>query len=75
MVFEQIKAMLAEHLGCEEDRITESTVILEDLEADSLDLVEFMMSLEEEYSIEVGDDDLERLVTVGDVVKYIEERI
>ena len=50
-------------------------MILEDLEADSLDLVEFMMSLEEEYSIEVGDDDLERLVTVGDVVKYIEERI
>lgn len=75
MVFEQIKAMLAEHLGCDEDRITENTVILEDLEADSLDLVEFMMSLEEEYSIEVEDEDLERIKTVGDVVKYIEERI
>jgi acyl carrier protein len=67
--------MLAEHLGCDEDRITENTVILEDLEADSLDLVEFMMSLEEEYSIEVEDEDLERIKTVGDVVKYIEERI
>lgn len=75
MVFEQIKALLAEHLGCDEDRITENTVILEDLEADSLDLVEFMMSLEEEYSIEVEDEDLERIKTVGDVVKYIEERI
>jgi acyl carrier protein len=75
LVFEQIKALLAEHLGCDEDRITENTVILEDLEADSLDLVEFMMSLEEEYSIEVEDEDLERIKTVGDVVKYIEERI
>lgn len=67
--------MLAEHLGCEEDRITEDTVILEDLEADSLDLVEFMMSVEEEYSIEVEDTDLERIKTVGDVVRYIEERV
>jgi acyl carrier protein len=75
LVFEQIKALLAEHLGCDEDRITENTVILEDLEADSLDLVEFMMSLEEEYSIEVEDEDLERIKTVGDVVKYIEDRI
>ena len=75
MVFEKVKAMLAENLGCEEDRITEDTVILEDLEADSLDLVEFMMSVEEEYSIEVEDEDLERIKTVGDVVRYIEERI
>ena len=75
MVFEKVKTMLAENLGCEADRITEDTVILEDLEADSLDLVEFMMSVEEEYSIEVNDEDLERIRTVGDVVRYIEERI
>lgn len=75
VIFNKIRAMLAENLGCEEDRITLDTVILEDLEADSLDLVEFMMSVEEEYSIEVEDEDLERIKTVGDVVRYIEERV
>lgn len=67
--------MLVDDLGCDEARISESTVILEDLDVDSLDLVEFAMSLEAEYSIDISDEDLEGFVTVGDVVKYIEARI
>lgn len=74
MVFEKIRALLAEQLGYDEEMITLSTSF-EDLGADSLDLVELMMTLEEEYSISADEEDLTGIKTVGDVVKIIEDNI
>lgn len=73
MILEKVIAMLADQLGFDEDSISENTNIAEDLGADSLDLVELMMSAEEEFGITVVDDDLAKLKTVADIVKYIEE--
>ena len=70
-MLEKIKALVAENLGVEESKITENSS-LEDLGADSLDLFEMVMGLEEEFEIEIPTEDLEQIVTVGDVVKYIE---
>ena len=74
MVFEKIRALLSEQLGFDEEMITESTSF-EDLGADSLDLVELMMSLEEEFSISADEEELTDIKTVGDVAKYIEKAI
>ncbi len=74
MVFEKIRALLAEQFGYDEEMITLETSF-EDLGADSLDLVELMMSLEEEYSISAAEEDLTGIKTVGDVVKIMEENI
>ena len=74
MVFEKIRSLLSEQLGFDEDQITEATSF-EDLGADSLDVVELMMSLEEEFSISADEEDLTEIKTVGDVVKLIEENI
>ena len=70
MVFEKIRSLLSEQLGFDEEMITESTSF-EDLGADSLDLVELMMSLEEEFSISADEEELTDIKTVGDVVKLI----
>ena len=70
-MFEQIKKMVAENLGVEESQITESASFKDDLGADSLDLFELTMALEDEYGIEIPSEDLEKIVTVGDVVEYI----
>ncbi len=75
-VFEQIRTIIAEQLGVDEDEIKEETSFVEDLNADSLDLVELIMSLEEEFSkggktIEISDEDAEKIATVGDAVSYI----
>ena len=70
-MFEQIKKMVAENLGVEESQITESASIKDDLGADSLDLFELTMALEDEYGIEIPSEDLEKIVTVGDVVEYL----
>ena len=70
-MFEQIKKMVAENLGVEESQITESASFKDDLGADSLDLFELTMALEDEYGIEIPYEDLERIVTVGDVVEYV----
>lgn len=75
MVFEKVIAMLADQLGFDEDAINENTDVAEELGADSLDLVELMMSAEEEFGISVVDDDLAKLKTVSDIVKYIEENM
>ena len=70
-MFEQIKKMVAENLGVEESQITEKSSFKDDLGADSLDLFELTMALEDEYGIEIPSEDLEKIVTVGDVVEYV----
>lgn len=75
MILEKVIAMLADQLGFDEDAINENTDIAEELGADSLDLVELMMSAEEEFGIAVVDDDLAKLRTVADIVKYIENNM
>ena len=68
----QIKKMVADNLGVEESKITENASFKDDLGADSLDLFELTMALEDEYGIEIPSEDLEQIQTVGDVVKYLE---
>ena len=72
MVLEKVKAILAEQFDVEEDKITVDTDLQEDLGADSLDVVDLLMSIEDEFEIEVPDDQVENIRTVGDVVNYIE---
>ena len=71
-MFEKIKELIVESLGIEEDQVTMEASFKEDLKVDSLDLFEMVMGLEEEFEIEIPTEDLEQIVTVGDVVKYIE---
>ncbi len=73
MVFERIRQILMDQLDLEEDKITMESDIVDDLEADSLDVVDLVMTIEDEYGIEVPDDQIEKFRTVGDVVRYIEE--
>ena len=75
MVFEKVKEMLCEQLDVEEDKVTPEASIVDDLGADSLDVVDLIMSLEEEFDVEVPDEDVEGMKTVGDIVKYIEGKI
>ena len=75
MVLEKIKAILSEQFDVEEDQITGDTNILEDLEADSLDIVDLIMSIEDEFEVEIPDEDVEELRTVDDAVKYIEQKL
>ena len=70
-MLEQIKKMVADNLGVEESKITENASFKDDLGADSLDLFELTMALEDEYGIEIPCEDLEKIVTVGDVVEYV----
>ena len=70
---EKIIEMTAEALGVEESNITENSSFKEDLGADSLDLFELVMALEEEYGVEIPTEDLEQIATIGDVVKFLEE--
>lgn len=72
-MLERIKEMTAEALGVDEGLIAENTSFSEDLGADSLDLFELVMALEEEYNVEIPTEELENLKTVGDVVKYLEQ--
>lgn len=72
MVLEKVKAILAEQFDVEEDKIAEDTDLQEDLGADSLDVVDLLMSIEDEFDIEVPDDEIENIKTVGALVSYIE---
>lgn len=72
-MLEEIKAIIAENLGIDEEKITEESLFNEDLGADSLDLFEMVMSLEDKFGIEIPTEDLEGIKTVGDVVDYIKE--
>lgn len=73
MVFEKVQKIICEQFGTESDQVTMESLILEDFEADSLDLVDLAMSLEDAFDIEVPDEELENIKTVGDIVKLIEE--
>lgn len=73
MVFEKLRVIICDQLGLEEDEVTLASNILEDLGADSLDVVDLVMSIEDEFDIEVPDEEIARIKTVGDVVKFIEE--
>lgn len=73
MVFEKVKGILVDQLDLEEEKVTMEASITEDLGADSLDVVDLVMSLEEEFDVEIPDDQVENIKTVGDIVKYIEE--
>lgn len=71
-MLERMKEITAENLGAEMENITAETNFKEDLNADSLDLFELIMALEEEFGVEIPTEDLEQIATVGDAVKYIE---
>lgn len=73
MVLEKIRKILSDQFDVEEDEITLETNIVDDLGADSLDVVDLLMSIEEEFEVEVPDDDIEKFKLVGDIVNYIEE--
>ena len=70
---QRIKDLIVEQLGVNADQVTPEAKFIEDLGADSLDTVELVMALEEEFSIEIADEEAEKLQSVGDVIKYIEE--
>ncbi len=75
MVFEKLQAMIAEQLNLDKDEIKLESNIVKDLHADSLDLVETLMNIEDEWGITIADGDVADIETVGDVVKLIESRI
>ncbi len=73
MIFEKVKKLIAEQLDVEEDVIKETSSIADDLGADSLDVVDLVMSIEDEFDVEIPEDQVENIKTVGDIVKYIED--
>ncbi|MEF9969728.1 MAG: acyl carrier protein [Ruthenibacterium sp.] len=73
MVFERIREIICDQLDLEEDKVTMDSDIIEDFDADSLDIVDLVMSFEDEFGLEVPDDQIEGFHTVGDIVRYIEE--
>ena len=75
MVFEKVKGIIAEQLGVDEEEVTMDSSFVDDLGADSLDIVELIMALESEFDIEIPDEDAEKASTVGNVVEYIREHI
>ncbi|HPR40651.1 MAG TPA: acyl carrier protein [Oscillospiraceae bacterium] len=72
MVFEKVKEILCDQLDVEEDQVTMDSNIVEDFGADSLDIVDLIMSLEEEFDKEIPDEEIENIKTVGDIVRFIE---
>ena len=75
MVFEKIKKILAEQLDADEEEMTLDTKIAEDLGADSLDVVELLMSIEDEFEVEIPDEEIENIRTIGELTEYIQNRI
>ena len=69
----KVKKIVADHLGVEEDKVTDEASFIDDLGADSLDTVELVMAFEEEFNCEIPDDIAEKIVTVKDAINYIEE--
>lgn len=74
-VEEKVKSIIVEQLGVKPEEITPTASFIDDLGADSLDTVELVMALEEEFGIDIPDEDAEKITTVGDAVKYIEEKV
>ncbi|MEE3362617.1 MAG: acyl carrier protein [Anaerovoracaceae bacterium] len=73
--FDKIKEIIADQLSVEPETITEGTSLMKDLEADSLDAVEIIMAIEDEYGIEIPDEDAENFQTIGDIVNFVEAKI
>ena len=74
-IFEKVKNIIVEQLGVSETTVTMESSFIDDLGADSLDIVELVMALEEEFDLEIPDADAEKVVTVSDVVEYIKENV
>jgi len=74
-ITEKVKAVITEQLGVKPEEVREQAKFVDDLGADSLDTVELVMALEEEYGVEIPDEDAEKLTTVGEAIKYIEEKL
>ena len=74
-VFEKVKSIIVEQLGVADTSVEMDSSFIDDLGADSLDIVELVMALEEEFDLEIPDGDAEKVVTVGDVVDYIKENV
>ncbi|MDD3886014.1 MAG: acyl carrier protein [Victivallaceae bacterium] len=73
-VAEKVKKIVVEQLGVSEEQVTPEAKFIEDLGADSLDQVELVMALEEEFGSDISDEDAEKLTTVGDAIKYVESK-
>ncbi|WP_298720715.1 acyl carrier protein [uncultured Ferrovibrio sp.] len=73
-IAERVKKIVVEHLGVEEEKVTESASFIDDLGADSLDTVELVMAFEEEFGVEIPDDAAEKILTVKDAIDFIKER-
>ena len=73
-VSQKVKKMVAEHLGVEEVKVTEEANFIDDLGADTLDTVELVMAFEEEFGSEISDSEAEKILTVGDAIKFIESK-
>jgi len=73
-VSNKVKKMVVDHLGVEESKVTEEASFIDDLGADSLDTVELVMSFEEEFGSEISDSEAEKILTVGDAIKFIESQ-
>ena len=70
---DRVKKIVVEHLGVEADKVAPDASFIDDLGADSLDIVELVMAFEEEFGVEIPDDAAEKIATVGDAIKYIED--
>jgi len=75
MIFNKVKKIIIDQLGVEADEVTLEASFIDDLGADSLDIAEIMMALEEEFDIEMPDDEAEKISTVGDAVEYIKNKV
>ena len=74
-VLERVRKIVIDHLDADPDKVTEKASFIDDLEADSLDIVELVMAFEEEFDIEIPDDSAEHILTVGDAVSYIDGKL
>ena len=74
-IADRVKKIVVEHLGVEEAKVTDSASFIDDLGADSLDTVELVMAFEEEFGIDIPDEDAEQMRTVGDAIKYLNENV
>ena len=75
MVFEKVREIIVEQLGVDESDVTMDTHLMKDLQADSLDAVEIIMAIEDEYGIEIPDEDAEKFQSVSDLVKFVEANL
>ena len=73
-ISQKVKKMVAEHLGVEEEKVSDESNFIDDLGADSLDTVELVMAFEEEFGSEISDSEAEKILTVGDAIKFIENK-